>query len=40
MTDDVGIGGGTEDERNVEELSERSGMGSDIILKYMEENRK
>ena len=38
MTDDVGIGGGSEEESGVEKELERSGMGSDEILEYIEEN--
>ena len=40
MTDYVGIGGGSEEDRCVEEELERSGMGSDKISEYMEENCK
>ena len=40
VTDAVGIGGGSEEDIGVEEQLERSGMGSDGILEYMEENCK
>ena len=36
----VKIGGGSEEDRGLEEELERSGMGSDEILEYMEENCK
>ena len=40
VTDAVGIGGGSEEDRGVEEELERSGMGSDEILEYMVEDSK
>ena len=40
MTDAVGIGVGSEEERGVEEDLEKSGMISDEILEYMEESWK
>ena len=40
VTDAVGIGGGSEEDRGVQEELERSGMGSDEILECMEENCK
>ena len=40
VTDDVGMGRGSGEDRGAEKELERSGMGSDEILEYMEENCK
>ena len=40
VTDAVGIGRGSEEDRCVEEELDRSGMRSNEILEYMEENCK
>ena len=40
VMDAVGIGGGSEQQTGMEEELDRSGMGNNEILEYMEENRK